>query len=145
VRVRLERLRPGQLDARMAAGVRQAPAADLHGRLGPLADARAPRSCAARAPELLLRHPGADLDGGDPRRVAADRCREVPARMRAFAGSWVLSTRDPAEPRLGSYAASAALTPSPASSASKCARAVVCQRSCRSANRAWARARGQRA
>ena len=55
VRVRLERVRAGELDAELAAGVRQAPAADVHGRRRPVADARPARAGAARTPELVLR------------------------------------------------------------------------------------------
>ena len=59
----LERLRHRRLDARLAASVRQVPAADLHGRFGPRADARLSGAGRTRPFTVLLRRPCRDLGG----------------------------------------------------------------------------------
>ena len=58
-----------------------APAADLHGRRRPVADARPARAGAARTPELVLHRALAAVDGRDHRGVTPDRGRQVPARL----------------------------------------------------------------
>jgi ABC-type transport system involved in cytochrome c biogenesis permease component len=82
VRAHLERLRASQLDARLAAGVRRAPAADLHGRRRSLAHARTGRRGAPGTPGLVLRDPGAAVDACDRHPVPARRDREVPQGVR---------------------------------------------------------------
>jgi ABC-2 type transport system ATP-binding protein len=79
--VRLERVRAGGLDARLAAGLRRAPAAHLHGRRGPGAHAGTGRRGGARAPGVVLCDAGAAVGGGDNRGGGSARRRQVPARL----------------------------------------------------------------
>ena len=71
VRVYLERVHPRRHDARVAAGVRQAPAAHLHGRRDAGPHPGSTRPSAAGPPGGVLHHSRVDLGTGDRRGVTA--------------------------------------------------------------------------
>jgi hypothetical protein len=82
VRLHLKRVRAREHDARLAAGLRPAPAAHLHGRRRPGTHTRADRPCPPWPPELVLPDPSGLLGDRDHRRRrGATRRHALPARL----------------------------------------------------------------